>query len=115
MKKIAALLFISFLMISQIVRAQVGIGTINPDPSSILDLTSNSQGILVPRMTTAQRDAVLNPTTGLLMVGDLKRLIENSAYISMKLAVKLMLDSGASALIFKNANMLAFFWSSSKN
>ena len=67
MKKIAALLFISFLMISQIVPAQVGIGTINPDVSSILDLTSNPQGLLAPRMTATQRDAVLNPATGLLI------------------------------------------------
>ncbi len=32
----------------------------------------------------------------------------------MKLVVKLMLDSGALALIFKNAYVLVF-WSSSKN
>ncbi|MFV8323899.1 ice-binding family protein [Flavobacterium sp. LS2R12] len=67
MKKIATLLFIAFLMMSQIVCAQVGIGTITPDASSILDLTSNSQGILIPRMTTSERDLIANPANGLLI------------------------------------------------
>jgi len=49
------------------VSAQVGIGTINPDASSILDLTSNSQGLLPPRMTTVQRDEIISPATGLLI------------------------------------------------
>jgi hypothetical protein len=47
--------------------AQVGIGTTNPDASSILDLTSSSQGLLAPRMTTVQRDAIISPATGLLI------------------------------------------------
>ena len=55
------------MSISQFTFAQVGIGTINPDASSILDLTSNSQGLLVPRMTTAQRSAISSPVTGLLI------------------------------------------------
>ncbi|TDE26870.1 DUF3494 domain-containing protein [Flavobacterium ranwuense] len=67
MKKIASLLFISFLMMSQIVCAQVGIGTIIPDASSILDLTSISQGLLIPRMTTSDRDFIANPVNGLLI------------------------------------------------
>jgi hypothetical protein len=67
MKKIAALLFVFFLMMSQIVCAQVGIGTIIPDASSILDLTSNSQGLLIPRITTSDRDFIANPANGLLI------------------------------------------------
>ncbi len=38
--------------------AQVGIGTINPDEKSALDLTSNSKGLLIPRLTTIQREAL---------------------------------------------------------
>ncbi len=34
----------------------VGIGTDTPHPSAILDLASDSSGILIPRMTGAQRD-----------------------------------------------------------
>ncbi|MDD7887460.1 hypothetical protein [Flavivirga sp. 57AJ16] len=37
---------------------QIGVGTTNPDPSSILDITSTSQGFLAPRMTQSQRDTI---------------------------------------------------------
>jgi hypothetical protein len=67
MKKNTTILLICFFIISQAACAQVGIGTINPDASSILDLTSNSQGLLIPRMTTSERDAILNPAIGLLI------------------------------------------------
>lgn len=45
--------------------AQVGIGTTAPSASSMLDLTSASKGFLKPRMTTAQRIAVVSPAKGL--------------------------------------------------
>ncbi|MBL7729256.1 MAG: hypothetical protein JNM68_16290, partial [Dinghuibacter sp.] len=35
--------------------------------SAILDISSTTKGILVPRMTTAQRDAIPAPATGLLL------------------------------------------------
>jgi hypothetical protein len=49
--------------------AQVGISTtsITPDASSILELRSTSAGFLPPRMTTAQRDAITTPATGLVI------------------------------------------------
>jgi hypothetical protein len=47
--------------------AQVGIGTDNPDPSALLDIVSNSEGLLTPRLTTLERDAILSPETGLLI------------------------------------------------
>jgi hypothetical protein len=46
----------------------VGIGTATPSASSILDLTSTTRGFLPPRMTTAQRDAIATPATGLQVV-----------------------------------------------
>jgi uncharacterized protein (TIGR02145 family) len=45
--------------------AQVGIGTNNPDPSSVLDVFSNEKGILIPRLSNQQRDSIVNPATGL--------------------------------------------------
>jgi hypothetical protein len=61
-------LVLSFFIVSNFVGiAQVGIGNSNPDASSILDMTSVTQGLLSPRMTTAKRDAILNPATGLLI------------------------------------------------
>ncbi len=44
-----------------------GIGTVSPNASSALDITSTTQGMLVPRMTTAQRNAIAAPATGLLI------------------------------------------------
>ncbi len=45
--------------------SQVGIGTVSPDPSSMLDVSSESRGVLIPRMTTVQRDAIVSPPEGL--------------------------------------------------
>ena len=45
----------------------VGIGTKNPDPSALLDLSSTTKGLLLPRMTQAQRDAIKNPVAGLIV------------------------------------------------
>jgi len=45
----------------------VGIGTTTPDPSSVLDITSTSSGILIPRMTAAQKTAIATPATGLMI------------------------------------------------
>jgi hypothetical protein len=43
----------------------IGIGTQNPDASAILDILTTTQGILPPRLTTIQRDAVASPGDGL--------------------------------------------------
>ena len=49
----------------------VGIGTNTPNPSAILDILSTNKGILVPRVTTAQRLAIATgPTTQGLLVYD---------------------------------------------
>ncbi|MBP9879676.1 MAG: hypothetical protein WBP31_05725 [Chitinophagales bacterium] len=44
-----------------------GLGTTTPTASALLDMTSTSQGLLAPRMTKAQRDAIASPATGLLI------------------------------------------------
>ena len=46
---------------------QVGIGTTNPNSTSALDITSTTQGMLLPRMTTDQRNAIISPANGLLV------------------------------------------------
>lgn len=47
--------------------AQVGIGTLTPDASAMLDVTSTNKGLLTPRMTTAQKAAISSPAVGLLV------------------------------------------------
>lgn len=46
---------------------QVAIGTDTPDSTSILTLSSTTQGFLLPRMTTAQMEAISSPTEGLMV------------------------------------------------
>jgi len=48
-------------------QSNVGIGTPLPDPTALLDLTDNGKGLLVPRMSTAQRLAIANPANALLV------------------------------------------------
>lgn len=49
------------------VYSQIGIGTTTPNASSILHIESNSQGLLTPRMTTAERTTIGSPANGLLV------------------------------------------------
>ena len=63
MKQIFTLL--AALVLTATTYAQVGIGTTTPDASSALDITSTTKGLLIPRMTNAQRQAISNPAAGL--------------------------------------------------
>lgn len=47
--------------------AQVGVNNPNPDPSAMLDITANNRGLLIPRLTTPQRDAISAPGRSLLV------------------------------------------------
>jgi hypothetical protein len=47
--------------------AQVGIGTSTPEPSSALDISSTTKGILAPRLTTAEKMAITAPAESLLV------------------------------------------------
>ena len=67
MKKISCFLILTFFLAPVFVGAQVGIGTVNPDPSALLELYSNSEGLLVPRMTSSERDLIVAPAIGLLI------------------------------------------------
>lgn len=50
-------------------RAQqnVGIGITTPNASAVLDLTATDKGMLVPRLTSLQRNAIAAPAMGLLV------------------------------------------------
>ena len=55
MKKIT---LIALMLFTALGYAQVGINTNNPDASAALDITSTTGGLLPPRMTTTERDAI---------------------------------------------------------
>ncbi|MEJ8820354.1 hypothetical protein [Lacibacter sp. H407] len=67
---IRCLLFLSFLLSTVISVAQsaaINSDGSNADASAILDVKSTNKGMLVPRMTTAQRTAIASPAKGLLV------------------------------------------------
>ena len=62
MKKILVIFFIIYV---SRVTAQQGVAITTdgsaPHTSAALDIKSTSKGLLIPRMTTAQRNAIVNP------------------------------------------------------
>ena len=64
MKKIT---LIALMLFTALGYAQVGINTNNPDASSALEIESTTGGILIPRLTETQRDAISAPATGLMI------------------------------------------------
>jgi hypothetical protein len=46
---------------------QVAIGTSNPNAAAIIEIASTTQGVLFPRMTKVQRDAISSPPIGLML------------------------------------------------
>ena len=64
MKKIT---LITLMLFTAFGYAQVGINTNTPDASSALEIESTTGGILIPRMTETQRDAIVSPASGLMI------------------------------------------------
>lgn len=67
MKKNIHLLQISLLFIYGSLSAQIGVGTTTPDASSVLEIFSHDKGLLLPRLSTTQRDAIVSPATSLII------------------------------------------------
>lgn len=80
--KLVKLFLCAFLIIATVsLQAQVGIGTVTPEASSQLDVSSTTKGLLPPRMTTTQRDAISSPASGLVIFNTTTNSLElkNSA------------------------------------
>lgn len=59
----AFLFFIAYLSIAQ----NVGIGTTLPHSSAALEVKATNKGLLIPRITTAQRNSIASPAKGLMV------------------------------------------------
>src|SRR5580658_1146406 len=59
-------------------QANVGIGTVSPNASALLDLTSTTSGLLPPRMTHAQMNAI--PAT--VATGDFVYCTDSTGFLT---------------------------------
>ena len=65
--KIFKSIIVLLILQTTFAQAQVGIGTITPNASSQLDVNSTNKGFLPPRMTSAERSAIVSPAAGLMV------------------------------------------------
>jgi hypothetical protein len=59
--------FIVGILLSVQAFAQTGIGTTTPNASAKLEVAATDKGLLIPRLTSAQKDAIVSPANGLLV------------------------------------------------
>ncbi|HTA27570.1 MAG TPA: glycine-rich protein, partial [Bacteroidia bacterium] len=76
--KIAILSFIFLSVSFQSFGQGVGINTngVKPDPSAVLDVKSSDKGMLVPRMTTTQRNTIPAPAQSLIIYNTVTNCFE---------------------------------------
>ncbi len=67
MKNYILTLYTLLYSVATFAQNNIGIGTALPHASAALDISSATRGLLAPRMTTAQRNAIANPAKGLLV------------------------------------------------
>lgn len=66
MKK-TILLFLLIILCNGFVKAQIGIGTSSPNAKAALEVYSTSKGLLPPRLTYSEKNAITSPPAGLLL------------------------------------------------
>lgn len=97
----ARLLEILLRIISIRTVTETGIGTTTPDASALLDVSSTTKGFLPPRMTTAQRVAIVVAADGMIVYDT----VEDYLYIRRAGAwTKLADTTEVSFSVYKTAN-----------
>ncbi|HLO43642.1 MAG TPA: hypothetical protein VK175_04860 [Leadbetterella sp.] len=126
MKKLVILIIISVLVLqahaqntkavdspSGVVISNAG-GTDIPNSASILDIRSTNKGVLIPRMTTIERDAIVLPIAGLMIYNSSTNrfnfwngsswLVLNSEALTLPFVGTGVENSGGQAGLFKIIN-----------
>lgn len=77
MKRIFTVAILSLCFLGTLKAQSVGVNTSTPDASAVLDVSGTFGGLLAPRLTTAQRNAIVNPADGLLIVNTTTQCLES--------------------------------------
>ncbi len=90
MKRITLYYVAIAVLMSSNVLAQVAINTDGSAPaaSAILDVQDTARGVLLPRLTNAQRDAIVSPTAGLVIYNTQIESLQIFNGISWKLLIE---------------------------
>jgi uncharacterized protein (TIGR02145 family) len=75
-KAASAVYILMITLMPTLLRSQVVVGTGMPDGSALLEVQSGIGGVLLPRMTQTQRDAIASPATGLMLYNTSTRCLE---------------------------------------
>ncbi|MGB5027398.1 MAG: fibrobacter succinogenes major paralogous domain-containing protein [Chitinophagaceae bacterium] len=102
-------------------QAQVGIGTPAPAASAQLDISSTSKGLLVPRMTQAQRTTIAAPDAGLLVYqtdgasgfyyfksGGWLRLVAESTYPAVAICTQMWMEKNLDVTTYRNGDIIPY-------
>ncbi len=74
--KSSILLALINLLLVEIKAQNVGIGTNSPHPTAKLEILTNDSGLLIPRLTTTERDAIVSPADALMIFNLTTRCLE---------------------------------------
>ncbi len=114
MRKLILSTVVLFASLMSFAQNNVGIGTAAPSNSALLDLTSTSRGLLIPRMTTNERTAIASPAKGLLVFDNSTNSFwfyngtvwtNFSTSASLTLPLQQTVNSGANALDITNSGI----------
>jgi hypothetical protein len=109
MKNIYQILTILLCIYVQTADAQMGVNSSGaaPAPSSILDVSSTTKGLLIPRMTSTQRDAIVSPANGLMIyttnVGEIQ-VYDGGWKVASRLNVPLLMSGSIATGVVQGFN-----------